>query len=303
MSAVRVYELAVPSRHSAYAVTSQGLLRRARGGWLPADAGLPTLDLSALAVDPQRPAAIYVATETAIFKTTDRGKSWRRLQAPPISKTAEISALLVDPQDANTLYAGMTEFGDYEYGGDLGPPTAIFKSTDGGATWRALQTDGTLLPEISMLTIDPLDPQTVYAATARSVFKSSDGGATWRSMVADAGANSLALDPSEPKTMYAGTDGGVLKSTDRGITWRDLDAGLATGSVNALAVNPHAPEMVYAGGDDGLFITVDGGETWHRHQGALGRRGIEALAFDPTGHTLYVGGIRGGMVEVSLDGL
>jgi photosystem II stability/assembly factor-like uncharacterized protein len=300
MAGARVDELAAPVGGSVYAlVDSQGLFERARGGWRPASAGLPTLDLSALAVDPQRPERVFVVGGgKKIYTTTNGGESWRRLQAPPISKTADISALLVDPQDANNLYAGMTEWGDYAYGGDLGYPTAVFKSTDGGATWRALETYGIVLPEISMLAIDPLDSQTLYAA-ARGVFKSSDGGATWESLVEDSSASSLALDPSKPTTMYAGTDGGVLKSTNGGATWRDLAAGFGAGP---LAINPQAPERVYAGGDDGLFISNNGGETWRRYQGDLGKRGIEALAVDPTGHTLYVGGIRGGVVEVSLTG-
>jgi photosystem II stability/assembly factor-like uncharacterized protein len=298
MSGARVDDLATASRNSAYAlISSQGFYKRARGGWRPANAGLPTLDLSALAVDPQRPERVFVVRGgKEIHTTTNGGESWRRLEAPRISETTEISALLVDPRDASNLYAGTSEYGDY-----VGDRTGVFKSTDGGATWRALETDGLGFPEISMLAIDPLDSQTVYAA-GHGFLKSSDGGATWESPAEDFSASSLALDPSEPKTIYAGADGSVFKTTNGGAAWRDLDAGFGTGSVNALAVNPHAHTMVYAGGDDGLFITVDGGETWRRYQGDLGRRGIEALAFDPTGHTLYVGGIRDGVVEVSLTG-
>jgi photosystem II stability/assembly factor-like uncharacterized protein len=298
MSGARVEDLAAAGRNSAYAlVSSQGLYKRARGGWLPASAGLPTLDLSALAVDPQRRTRVFVVGGgKEIYTTTNGGESWRRLQAPPISETTEISALLVDPRDANNLYAGTNEYGDY-----VGYRTGVFKSTDGGATWRALETDGLVSAEISMLAIDPLDSQTVYVASY-GVFKSSDGGATWKSPVEDYYVRSLALDPSKPKTMFAGTDGGVFKSANGGATWRELDVEFGTGSVNALAVNPQTRKMISAGGDDGLFISNDGGDTWRRYQGDLGRRGIEALAFDPTGHTLYVGGISGGVVEVSLTG-
>jgi photosystem II stability/assembly factor-like uncharacterized protein len=295
MDAVRVDELAAPTRRSAYALSSRGLFKRARGGWLPASAGLPTLDLSALAFDPQRPEAIYVVTETAaIFKTTNGGESWRRLLAPPISETTEITALVVDPQNGNNLYAGTIEWADQN-----GTRSGVFKSTDGGSSWRQLPIGVPPPGDTSVLAIDPLDSQTVYAA-GHGVFKSSDGGATWESPVEDFYVRSLALDPSKPKTMYAGTDGAVFKSANGGATWRDLDVGFGTGSVNALAVNPQTRKMVYAGGDDGLFISNDGGDTWRRYQGDLGKQGIEALAVDPTGHTLYVGGISGGVSEVSL---
>jgi len=303
MNAARVEDLAAVSSNSAYAlVSAQGFYKRADGGWRPANGGLPTGDLSALAVDPQNRARVFVVGDgREIYRTTNGGESWRRLQAPPISKTAEISALVVDPRHANTLYAGTFERGDYAYGGDLGYPTAVFESTNGGATWRALETTGMPLPQISMLAIDPLDPLTVYAA-ARGVFKSSDGGASWGTLVDVFAASSLALDPSNPTTMYAGTHGGVLKSTNGGDTWRELNARFGTGSVNALAVNAHTPETVYAGGENGLFVSHDGGDTWRRSRGGLGKRGVESLAVDPTGHTLYVGGIRGGLVELSLPG-
>jgi photosystem II stability/assembly factor-like uncharacterized protein len=304
MSGARVEDLAATSRTSAYAlISSQGFYKRARGGWRPASEGLP-LNLAALAVDPQkRERAFVVADGIDIFTTTNGGESWRRLEPPPISDTSEISALVVDPHDANTLYAGTRENGDFAIGDGLAYPTFVFKSTDGGATWGGLEPYGTgiPLPMISMLAIDPLDARTVYAV-ANGVFKSSNGGATWESLVLDSTASLLALDPANPKTMYARTHAGLLKTTNGGVTWRALDAGFQTASVNALAVDPQAPETVYAGGDNGLFVSNDAGATWRRYRGDLGKRGVDSLAVDPTGHTLYVGGSRGGLVEVSLTG-
>jgi photosystem II stability/assembly factor-like uncharacterized protein len=302
MNAARVEDLAAVSGNSAYAlISSQGFYIRAAGGWRPANARLPTLDLSVLAVDPQRRERVFVVGDRKqIYATTNAGESWRRLAAPPISKTADISALVVDPRHANTLYAGTFERGDYAYGADLGYPSAVFKSIDAGATWRALNTYGMPLPQVSMLAIDPQDPQKLYAA-ARGVFRSSDGGASWETLVDVFAASSLALDPSKPTTMYAGTQGGALQSSNGGASWRQPDAGFGSGSVNAIAVNPHAPKMVYAGSENGLFISNDRGDTWRRYQGDLGKNGVESLAVDPTGHTLYVGGI-GGLVELSLTG-
>jgi photosystem II stability/assembly factor-like uncharacterized protein len=298
MAATRVEDLAAPTRHSAYALAvGRGFFTRSRAGWQAANTGLPTLDLSALTVDPQTPKTVYVVGGgTEIFKTTNRGESWQKLQAPSTSETSEISALAVDPEDANNLYAGTNEWGDY-----AGYRTGVFKSMDGGATWRALRTDGFLSSEIPALAIDPLNSQNVYVASS-GVFRSSDGGADWESPVEDFIVRAFVLDPSKPETMYAGTDGEIFKSTNAGATWRALDVGFGTGSVNALAVNPHVRKTVYAGGDEGLFISMDGGDTWRRYRGDVGKRGIEALAVDPTGHILYVGGTGSGVVEVSLTG-
>jgi photosystem II stability/assembly factor-like uncharacterized protein len=298
MNGVGVDELAAPVPGSAYAlVNSQGVFKRTGGVWRPVNEGLTTLVASALAVSPQTPATLYLATYGGMFKSTDGAESWRRIQTPPIPKMAFVSALAVDPDNPENVYAGTTDYGDHI----VGRRPAVFKSSDGGATW---QPAGRSLPSgpdfVWMLAVDPLDPRKVYAGTPLGLFRWRDGGATWDSPLQRRQVESLAFDPSKPATMYVGGSG-VLKSTDGGATWRDLDGGFATSSVNAVAVNPHAPRVVYAGGANGLFVTVDGGETWRRYQGDLGRRNIQALAFDPTGSVLYVGGSPGGVVEVRLS--
>jgi hypothetical protein len=68
------------------------------------------------------------------------------------------------------------------------------------------------------------------------------------------------------------------------------------------AIDPPHSQTVYAGGDDGLFVSNDGGDSWRRYRGDLGNWGVEGLAIDPTGHTLYAGGIRNGVAEVSITG-
>ena len=89
MTGAGVDEIAAPSRGSAYAlVGSQGLFERAHHGWRPVFTRPPAAALTALAVDPQNPETLYVATDDGrIFGTRDGGDSWRRLQAPSIPKT------------------------------------------------------------------------------------------------------------------------------------------------------------------------------------------------------------------------
>jgi photosystem II stability/assembly factor-like uncharacterized protein len=309
MNGVQVEELAAPVRGSAYAlVNSQGVYKRTGGVWRPVNNGLTTLEASALAVSPQTPATLYLATVGGVFRSTDAADSWKRIQAPPIPKTAFVSALAVDPHNPENVYAGTIDYADHIVGSRPG----VFKSNDGGATWQPAGRGPAGPDFVSVLAIDPLDPRNVYVVgSPLGLLRSRDGGATWDGPVQDLRVESLALDPSKPATMYAGTEprrwtstgtgGDVFKSTDGGATWRDLDGGFSTSSVNAVAVNPHAPRVVYAGGDNGLFVTVDGGETWRRYQGDLGRRSIAALAFDPTGSVLYAGGARDGVVEVRLS--
>jgi photosystem II stability/assembly factor-like uncharacterized protein len=303
MTAAGVDEIAAPTRGSAYALVSpQGLFKRTHHGWRRVFTGPPAAALTVLAVDPQRPETLYVATDDGrILGTSDGGHEWRGLQSTPIPKTAEITALAVDPRNSRTLYVGTA---DYSTGYDW---KSIYKSSDGGATWRRLQQDGVGEPiaQLSSLAIDPRNPKTLHAAGV-FYFKSDDGGATWTtpSVTQFDDVDALALDPSEPTTMYVGTDASVFKSTNGGANWRDLNVSFVWENhpVNAFVVNPHARQTVYAGTDDGLFLSVDGGENWRRYEGGdLLARGIHDLAVDPSGSMLYIGGTVG-VFELSLAG-
>ena len=100
------------------------------GNWSAIRNGLPSTEVSALAIDAQTPSTIYAAsnatslpvTDSArIFKSTDGGANWRILS---LQNVFMINALAVDPKDSNIVYAGVF--------------TGVYKSTDGGDSWREL---------------------------------------------------------------------------------------------------------------------------------------------------------------------
>jgi hypothetical protein len=158
-----------------------------------------------------------------------------------------IYALAVDPNTPTTLYAGT-------YGG------GVFKSTDGGATWSAVNT-GLSNKSVWALAIDPTAPNTLYAGTYGGVFKSTDGGASWSANgLTGNGVFALAIDPNTPTTLYAGTNGGVFKSTNSGATWSATGTGPT--NVRALVIDPTTPTTLYAGTNGGVFKSADGGVNW-----------------------------------------
>ncbi|PYM65198.1 MAG: hypothetical protein DME11_11110, partial [Candidatus Rokuibacteriota bacterium] len=119
----------------------------------------------------------------------------------PHSET--INALAIDPQTPTTLYAGTSGDG-------------VFKSTDGGTTWRAVNTGLDPRRCCFALAIDPQTPTTLYASTDGGVFKSTDGGESWGGVntgLTNPFARALAIDPQTPATLYVSTVGGVFKST------------------------------------------------------------------------------------------
>ncbi len=150
-----------------------------------------------LVPDPLQSSRVYALAGDNLYVSADRGASWSLLAAG-----VNLRFLVADPQRPGTLW-GVN-------------PSGPFRSDDGGRTW-ALAADG--IPQFSILTtltLDPVDPDILYADTLqRGVFKSSDGGVTWAPLGTGLeGLNVffLAIDPRDRNTVYAGTsEAGVLK--------------------------------------------------------------------------------------------
>ena len=231
--------------------------------WKEASSGLPAINGAyfvpgALAIDPKNPRTVYATRFlSGVFKSTDGGASWRAANSG-IPRTGNFlaccsSGVVVDPQDSNTLYVPAMD-----------PNPLIFKSTNGGASWNALNS----LPlRVQALIIDP--QSTLYAVSRTGPFKSADGGASWRAANSGLRAipvSSVAINPQITAFIYAGN----FLSTDAGKSWFALNANFGV-SVAALAIDPQTPSNVYAGTGGiecggflatGVFKSVDGGVRW-----------------------------------------
>ena len=176
-------------------------------------------------------------TGGGVWKTTDGGLNWQNI-SDGFFNVGSIGAVEVAPSDPNVVYAGT---GSGCPRGNISPGDGIYKSTDGGRTWKhvGLEQSGA----IARMAIDPADPDRVYAAVLgnpfgpseeRGVFRTKDGGATWEKVlyISDrTGAADLVLQPGNARVIYAGMwtaerkpwtlidgseEGGVWKSTDGG---------------------------------------------------------------------------------------
>ena len=250
---------------NVYAVGGGRVFRSTNGGrsWTGGLQLDPRIDV--LAVDPQRPSILYAGAGAGVFKSVDAGRSWvpsglGQTPRQPGGRRGEgnVFSLVVDPTDSSVVYAV------------AGNATAAFskvsKSVDGGRTWRTLPASPRL---VSALTIDPANPQVLFAAVESawtggkghsSIAMTSDGGATWRTVLShDGNLWSIAVDPASPGTVYAVGTAGVLVTADDGRTWRSAGTAPAD-NLGALAVDPHSPGTLYVSAwKKGAFRTTDGG--------------------------------------------
>ncbi len=143
---------------------------------------------------------------------------------------------------------------------------SLYKSTNQAGSWTG--SNGLLAGLTNSLTIDPSNPNTLYAATVNGVYKSTDGGAQWQRLSAFASFSlntyTVAVHPTIPTTLYAGVAGGLFKSTDGGATWTPQLVQVLGGSpfFFSVVIDPVSPNTVYTGTGAGVYKTTNGGDTW-----------------------------------------
>jgi photosystem II stability/assembly factor-like uncharacterized protein len=274
--------------------------------------------LSALAIDPQNPKIVYAATRGGLFKSTDGAASWKLsnsgLPTPTVGFAASayaVVSLAIDPQTPSTIYAGVRGASLPLCSGmcNILVSGGIFKSTDSGATWSAVNAGLEGEWFLGSLTIDPWNPRTLYAATyhsisdatcarapcppqryASGVFKTMDSGENWYPASAglpsaDALSVSLAIDPQDPDTLYDGTTNGVFKSMNGGVTWVSVMSGVLS---RVLVVDSIDHNTVYVGTTKGILATRNGGGSWSSFSSFPAGIAVTSLAIDPQlSSTLY----------------
>ena len=283
---------------TVYAAIGAGVFKSTDGGdnWHASNTGLPSLHPTSLVIDPQTPTTIYMGatgwptSPGGVFKSVDGGEHWSA--AGNTGLTPDVRILAIDSRTPTTLFAVAG------IGWSPLAPAGLFKSTDGGESWRSISA-GLTPRAVNSLVVDPQTPSTLYAGNSIGVFKSADGGGSWRAFNAglsklDLRPVTLATDPQTPTTVYVSASHAVYKSTDGGGSWRPVGISLDTAlgwSVSVLAVDPKTPTTIYAGTNGaGVFKSTDGGTGWRSTSAGLSKLEVEALVIDPqTPTTVYAG--------------
>ena len=255
-----------------------------RGGRVLGVAGHPADDL-----------VFYQGTAGGgVWKTDDGGANWRNV-SDGFFGTGSTGAVEVSRSSPDVVYVGM---GEACIRGNASHGDGVYRSDDGGATWRHLGLAETL--QIARVRVHPEDPDIAWVAAlgdawgpseARGVYRTRDGGATWEKVLyrdENSGAIDLVLDPADPDILYAsllelrrfpwgfrsaGPGTGLFKSTDGGDTWTELtdNPGLPSGLKGriGITVSPRNSQRLWAivdaaRGVKGIFRSDDAGETWTR---------------------------------------
>ena len=240
--------------------------------------------IGGLAIDPKDENRLFVAvlghpygpnTTRGVYRSLNGGKTWERV----LYKDENTGAIQVaiDPQNPNIIYADMWagRQGPWENGAWDGKESGLYKSIDGGTTWKKL-TNG--LPTVQQglgrigFCIAPTDPNRLYATVDAGkeggLYRSDDGGESWRSMSNDGrywGRGSdfaeVKVDPNNKDIVYTANIV-VWKSADGGNTWKDFRGAPGGDDYHRIWINPNNSNIILIAADQGAIITVNGGATF-----------------------------------------
>ncbi|MCB0658252.1 MAG: glycosyl hydrolase [Saprospiraceae bacterium] len=231
-------------------------------------------------------------TGGGVWQTTDGGESWKNI-SDGFFGTGSIGAIAVYQPNPAIIYVGT---GSACIRGNVSAGDGIYKSLDGGKTWRHVLD---IQAQIGRIVLHPDNPDIAYAAVLgnafgpsaeRGIYRTLDGGSTWKKVhfVSNrTGAIDLVMHPRYSNILFAGMwtaerkpwtlvdgsdEGGLWKSTDGGDTWTQVRNGLPEGQVGRIGitispVNPDRMWVTQEAADEtkgGLYLSEDGGSTWKR---------------------------------------
>ncbi len=241
--------------------------------------------ISSIIIDPHNPDRLFAAVlghpygpnkERGVFRSTDGGRSWQKV----LYKDEDTGAIALgfDPTNSQIVFASLWQarLAPWENGRWQGQGSGLFKSTDGGNTWRKLTTGlPTFAEGLGRIGFDiaRTDPQRMYALVdARpngGLYRSDDAGESWQLVNSSErriwrrGSDfaEVRVDPKNKDIVYSANIS-IYKSTDAGKTFTAIKGAPGGDDYHTLWIDPDNPDIILTAADQGAVITVNGGKTW-----------------------------------------
>ena len=240
--------------------------------------------VGAIRIHPQDPDTAWVAAlgsafgpgaERGVYRTTDGGRTWQRSLF--VSENSGAVDIAVDPSDPNTVFASVWQVRyrpwlNY-FTPDTGPESGVYKSTDGGVTWRRIEGGGWPAGELGRIGLAASHrPQgtrlwaLVDAGSGGGLYRSDDAGATWQQVNSDAEFVNgyfaqVTPAPDDADTVFV-MGRGMHRCTSGGSTCEIVKGAPGGDDYHFLWIDPQHPQRMITGADQGAVVTVNGGRTW-----------------------------------------
>ena len=241
-----------------------------------------TRQIGRIIVDPKNPNIVFVAAlghayaanpDRGVYSSHDGGTTWQKV----LFKNDDVGAidLNFDPANSQIVYAALWNVRRppwFIYAPANGPGGGIFKSVDGGTTWKEID-EGIPLEGRGRIgvSVSPANHNRIYAAVDAKeggIFISDDGGASWTRLSSDKRLwdrgwyfEKVTADPKSADTVYV-MNTSVYRSTDAGKTWTAIKGDPTGDDFHQLWIYPDDPKRMVLGSDQGTIVSVDGAVTW-----------------------------------------
>ncbi len=284
-----------------------------------------------IAVDPKNPDRIFVAVlghpygpnkERGIYRSEDGGKTFTNVLY--VDENTGGDDVAIDPNNTDIIFATLWQSreGPWENGEWSGTNGGIYKSTDGGKTWKKLITNLPANMVQAHLAIAPSSSNIVYVVigtdkeneygtgTGMGLFRSDDGGENWHEITDDGRPEArigggdvpeIMVDPKDPETIYS-TSIVVWKSVNGGKTWKGIRGAPGGDDYQNIWINPENTKVMLVTGDQGAIITVNGGDTWSSWYNQPTAQLYHVSADNAFPYNLYSGQQESGSVGIASRG-
>ena len=257
----------------------------------------------------------HISFGDGVYKSLDGGQTWKNMG---LKKSEHISDIIIHPTNPDIVWVS-AQGPLWTGGGERG----LYKTTDGGETWKQVLTPADEWTGVTSLLIDPRNPDKLYAATwarqrtiaayvgtneGAGIYTSDDGGETWTELktglpTGNMGKIGMAISPINPDVLYAtieidNREGGFYRSANRGASWVKVsdEVGGGTGPhyYQEIFADQHQFDRVYIASNYSK-VSDDGGKTWTPINTKRKHVDDHAMAFHPTDPDFVLMGSDGGI--------